>query len=190
MNTLQKTVSALSLASLVLLTGCQTNNVKPAPKPTAISCNLPVSKDLGRATTEAQNMLSHPSCAFQFNNTFKELLVIGEGQPGKSNAKIFGDFLRWSKALGIVSEMQMIKLYSTYFSTTFSTLPGDHQSCYYCNTQGIDKMFANVDQELLSKQQGMVRVMKDKALYQKASFKGEAIKLRMEAVCVACGSTQ
>ncbi|MCP4695197.1 MAG: hypothetical protein GY859_44625 [Desulfobacterales bacterium] len=171
-------LAVTAMAIFIMLMGCAH---KKAEAPT---CPLPSGKLVDNAFNQARNTLEHPVCRYQFDAVFSTLLTIAEGDPKPENNQKFSDLLVWAKDEGIISTIQAQNYYNRYFTHIFISLPDDYKTCNYCPR--LKTIMSDCRDELRNKEQGLLKVCKDRGSYAKASGDFQTIELILEATCSAC----
>ncbi len=171
----------LALAVVALTgAGCATT---PAPL-----CQLPDTHSLSAAFDQARQDLTH-GCEVHFDSYLTRLLVIAEGDPDPANKQRFSDFFLWSSDSGLLSRRQAQGLYNRYFNVKFVTLMGDYNNCAWtCPRQS--RLMADMERELLDKEQGLIKVALDKDSYYKADRLFQETELVLAATCTACAAAR
>lgn len=156
----------------------------PTTQEVLVSCVPPQSKQLTTALAHARGDLSN-GCETSFDAYLQRLLVIAEGDPNPGNKRQFSDFLLWATEEGILSKRQAQDLYNRYFNVKYVSLRGDYNNCAYtCPIKG--EVMAAMDQELLDKEQGLLKVSADQESYYRADRLLREAQLVLEATCSAC----
>jgi len=174
----------LSMAISLISVGCVSQ--KSPPPDVVVNCPLPSGYLVDQAFSTARSTLSNPPCRYQFDAVFATLLTVCEGAPDMKNKELFSELLLWAKGEGIISSIQAEKYYTRYFSHRFVSLPDTYQTCSHCT--GLKTMLANCREELKNKEQGLIKVCKDKATYAKASDDLSKIEVILEATCRSCAA--
>ena len=175
-----KMIVLVGMISLMAI-GC----VPKEPKPVEV-CIIPSGYNIAEAFQTARNTLSNYECRYKFDVVFDALLGVCEGDPSIKNKELFSDFLLWVKDQGIISNMQAKEYYNRYFSTRFTSLPQDYQTCSYCRE--IRSIMSKCLDELKDKERGLLKVCNDKASFTKASEDLQKMELIFEATCSACSA--
>lgn len=172
------------LCATPLLQACS----EPSTQDFQVACTPPQTKQLAAALAHARGDLG-TGCEMAFDAYLQRLLIIAEGDPDLGNKAQFSDFLLWSTQEGILSKRQAQDLYNRYFNVKFVSLRGDYNNCAYtCPIKG-DVMVA-MEQELLDKEQGLLKVSADQASYYRADRLLQETQLVLEATCAACPITR
>ncbi len=171
-----------AVVSLLLLTaGCAHEDTK---KQTFVSCNPPKGVTLERAVAQARSDLQNPGCERYFEDYFKAMLDISQGDPSPDNKILFSRFLEWASTSGLITRVQAECYYNRYFNTTFMCLPDDYNICSACEKKAA--LMQELDDELAEKEQGLLRACADKETFYQAKREYDELKLNLEAVCTAC----
>ncbi len=176
-NTILK-IAAISLAVFIMLIGSAHAQEEPS------TCPLPSGNLVDEAFSQARGVLERPACKYQFDATFTTLLTIAEGDPKPENNRAFSDLLVWAKDRGVINTVQAQNYYNRYFTHIFVSLPDDYKTCNYCPR--LRKIMSNCRDELRQKEQGLLKVCRERTTYAKASSDFQTIDLILEATCSAC----
>ena len=171
---------AVLLAAWLGLSGC-------AAEPVA-SCDLPRTNNLDAAMRSADELLS-TGCENHFDEYFAELLNIAEGDPNVENKRKFSDFLLGVTDKGLLSKRQAQKAYNRYFNVKFVSMMGDYNNCSQTCPRK-DRVLANMEDELVHKELGLLRIGADPAGYYRADRLFQETELVLEATCTACAARQ
>jgi hypothetical protein len=173
-------ISFVLLAAWIGLSGC-------APQQTA-SCDLPRTTNLDAAMRNAEDLLSN-GCETHFDRYFADLLSIAEGDPNVENKRKFSDFLLGATDRGLLSKRQAQKAYNRYFNVKFVSMMGDYNNCSQTCPRK-DRVLANMEDELMHKELGLLRIGADPAGYYRADRLFQETELVLEATCTACAARQ
>ncbi len=155
-------------------------------EPEIASCGPPQGNMLEAALEEARWELSH-GCESGFDGYLTALLDIAEGDPRPENKRLFSDFLIWASQQGVLSKRQAQEAYNRYFNVKFVSLQGDYNNCAATCPIKDDVMFS-MEQELLDKERGLLKVSADQSAYYRADRLFQETQLVLEATCSACPS--
>ncbi len=172
-------LALISIAITLMMMGCA-NGKKPEPP----TCPLPSGNLVDEAFEQAKSTLEHPSCQYQFDATFATLLTIAEGDPDPANNEKFSNLLVWAKNEGIISTTQAEDYYNRYFTHIFVSIPDDYTICD--NFPRLKTIMSDCRDGLRQKEQGLIKVCKDRATFANASNDFQALDLILEAACNAC----
>jgi hypothetical protein len=167
-----------ALAAAILV-GC---NSTPARRP---ECALPQGPDLDRALSSARFDLEM-GCEARFGAYFQRLLAIAEGDPKKANRARFSEFLVWANEQGLLSKRQARERYNRFFGVKYVSLVGDYSVCSQACPHR-PQVLQDMKQELVDKEQGLLKVSADPLSYHRASRLFQETELVLEATCTACG---
>lgn len=171
-----------ALAGLLLLTGCQGNGTRSSWF--AGECAPPTGHNLQTAFERAREDLSG-KCAAQLDAYFERLLKIAEGDPKPENRQRFSEFLLWAADTGLLSRRQAQLRYNRYFNVKFVSMMNEYSTC--SRTCGDKpRTMINLKQELVDKEQGLLKVSADRDSYQRAERLYRETELVLEATCSAC----
>jgi hypothetical protein len=169
-------------ATACVLAACNSNPARP------VACTPPEGPDLGHAISAARFDLE-TGCEAQFDLYFQRLLTIAEGDPKKENKESFSEFLLWANEQGLLSKRQAREIYNRYFGVKFVTLISDYSVCTQtCPRQG--EVMREMNNELLDKEQGLLKISADRLNYYRASNLFQETELVLEATCEACGPVE
>lgn len=173
---------------IVAMSGCsvKSTSTNATEDPGNSECPLPTSKLTDEAFEEAKQTLADPECAYRFEAVWDSLLEIASGDPDPENKEKFSDLAGWARKQGIISTIQTKEYYTRYFHPNFVSLPDNYRTCSYCNQ--LDKIKAELRDEMRQKELGLDKVTRDKKGIAKARSDYKAIKLVLTATCEACGS--
>ncbi len=173
-----------------LTTGCveKSARISPSSAPLTPECSLPASKLASEAFREARKTLSNQECRYQFEPIFNSLLQISSGDPDPVNKDRFSDLVGWARNDGIISTVQAKEMFTRYFHHNYVSLPDDYQACAYC-TQ-LNRIKADLRDELRQKELGLGKVAMDKAGITKARTDYKSIEIVLSATCRACGGSE
>mgnify|MGYP000135280791 CR=1 FL=1 len=150
------------------------------------ACALPAGPGLENAIARVKDDLaSH--CAVRFDDYFQQLLKIAEGDPKPENREIFSEFLVWCQQSDILSKRQAQALYNRYFNLKFVSLRGDYNNCA-ATCPNKTRVLRNMEQELVDKEQGLLKISVDRVGYQRADRLFQETELVLEATCSACNT--
>jgi len=167
-------------ATLFAISGCNSEPVK------ANVCNPPEGHDLNQAMQQAKQDLSD-ICGYRFNAYFSQLMKIAEGDPQPANKEKFSDFMMWAHRTSLLSKRQARELYNRYFNVKYVSLMGDYNNCSTSCTRQ-QQLISEMQQELLDKEQGLLKISRDNSGYQRADRLLQETELVLEATCTACRS--
>ena len=170
------TFALFALLSLLLMTGCKTT--------ASGRCTPPSGPNLTSAIAEAKSELGG-RCGGEFDNYFDALLTIAEQDPAPENREIFSQLLVWSNQQGIISRARAQELYNRYFNLKFVAMKGDFSNCS-ATCPNISQVMLSMEQELVAKEQGMLKICRDNAGYQRADRLVKETELVLTATCNAC----
>lgn len=174
-------IVAALLLSAAVIGGCNQLGLR------AEACPMPEGHSLDSAFTQVRTSLAENRnrCAPYFDAYMQRLLAIAEGDPSPDNKRHFSEFLVWASAEGIVSKRQAQSLYNRYFSMKFVSLKGDYNACSQACPNRATVM-ADMSEELLDKEQGLLKVSEDTQSFYRADRLLKETELVLEATCTAC----
>ncbi len=152
----------------------------------AQACSVPGGPNLEQAVAEAKDDLSGV-CSYRYDDYFRRLLEIAEDDPKPENRQLFSEFLVWSQHNGLLSRRQAEDRYNRYFNLKFVSLKGDYNNCS-STCPNKRQVLRNMEQELVDKEQGLLKISRDRVAYQRADRLFQETELVLEATCNACSS--
>jgi hypothetical protein len=180
-SSIRYVAGALALAYLaVALPGCTTTPV--------VDCTGPQSRSLDDAFAYVEDRLAS-GCEYQFDAYLADLLSIAEGDPRPENKRKFSEFLVAAGDSGLLSNRQARDIYNRYFNVKFVSLQGDYNNCTHTCPR-MDNVLDNMENELLHKELGLLRVSEDAQGYYRADRLFKEAELVLEATCLACSAAQ
>ncbi len=180
LNPKQTARALIALLAVLALSAC-----KALPSRSA-TCTVPAGPDLESAVATARTDLSGV-CSYRFDDYFEQLLEIAEGDPGPENRQLFSDFLVWSHQQGLLSKSQARDRYNRYFNLKFVSMKGDYNNCS-STCPARRQVIGNMEQELVDKEQGLLKISRDRLAWQRADRLFRETELVLEATCNACAS--
>lgn len=174
----QFTLLKSALLSLCLLTtGCATTE-------TVSHCDVALKAPLREAMSIAADRLA-TGCGSNYQSYVYDLVAIAKDNPGSDNKQAFSDFLVGLSERGIISRRQAKSFYNRYFNIKFISLGGNYNTCsQVCPTR--KKVLADMHQELLDKEVGLLQISNDATSYYRADLLLKESELVLEATCHAC----
>ena len=169
--------SAVFVFVLLLLTSCAS---------TEPNCMSPQMRNLDSAIDNVQASLIN-GCHAHFDRYYDDLLTIAEGDPKPENKRAFSEFLVWSSDNGLLSKRQAQDYYNRYFNVKFMALKGDYNNCSH-TCPNKRRVLTNMEQELMEKERGLLRVSLDNDSYYRADALYQEVELVLEATCTACAA--
>lgn len=149
-------------------------------------CVVPTGHDPDTAFRDVQHALNN-GCEHRFDDYFAYLLTVAEGDPGPENKRMFSEFLIAMSDDGLISKRQAQTRYNRYFNVKFVSLQGDFNNCTQtCPIQR--KVMTDMEDELVDKEQGLLKVSADTESYYRADQLLKETELVLEATCLACGA--
>ena len=142
------------------------------------------SRNLDTAMTQARESIQG-GCSAHFDAYFDELLATAEGDPKPENKRLFSEYLVWSKDQGYLSQRQAEDYYNRYFNVKFMSMRGDYNNCSH-TCPARDRVLNEIEQELLDKERGLLKVSLDNDGYYRADRLYRELELVLEATCSAC----
>jgi hypothetical protein len=139
---------------------------------------------LEEAMAQVRQNLTNEACQQRFEAYFQKLLEIASGDPDPEHKRRFSDFLVWSNGAGLLTKAQAREKYNRYFNGTFMSLPDEYNVCSSCGNKA-DILIA-MEAELQQKETGLLKVCADKETFYRACDQFSALKLMLEATCMAC----
>lgn len=174
---IKNVAGALALVCLaVALPGCTTT--------TAVSCAGPQTRNLDEAFAHVEQRLAS-GCEYHFDSYVADLLSIAEGDPSPGNKRKFSEFLVTAGDRGLLSNRQARDIYNRYFNVKFVSLQGDYNNCTHTCPR-MDNVLDDMQQELVHKEQGLLRVSEDAPGYYRADRLFKEAELVLQATCLAC----
>jgi hypothetical protein len=148
-------------------------------------CTLPSGTDVGQAFDHAGEELSRKACKSLFDDYFERLLDIAAGAPDLQHSRRFSEFLLWADDREIITRSSAENYYNRYFSPKFASLPDEQNNCTHtCRVQA--EVGRDMQQELLQKDMGLLKVTNDPRKYALANSNYYSILTLIEATCEAC----
>ena len=167
-----------AVAITALLAACQTTREQAG-------CTLPPGTNVERAFDYAREQLSRNACQPEFNNYFERLLDIAAGAPSPEHSQRFSEFLLWANAQEVITRRSAEDHYNRYFSPKFASLQNEYNNCTHtCRLQA--EIGSDMQEELLQKDIGLLKVTNDKRKYAQANANYRSILTLIEATCEAC----
>lgn len=177
----QKRNFVLALLSLLMVSACETTT------PVA-DCSLSMRGGLESGIAKVEDKLAS-GCEYHFDTYFAQLLDTAAENPGAKNKRLFSDFLVRASDTGTISKRQAMELYNRYFNVKFVSLAGDYNTCSQtCPARA--RVLADMQNELLDKELGLVRASQDNTSYYRADLLLKEAQLVLEATCRACSAGQ
>ncbi len=158
------------------------------PRDDTAFCPLPAGHDIERAFMEAERAF-HNGCEHRFDDYFQHLLQVAEGDPGPENRRRFSTFLERAADAGLISQRQAEVRYNRYFNVKFMSLRSEYNNCSQTCPRRAGVM-SDMQQELLDKELGFLKVSADTASYYRANRLLRETELVLEATCRACESSR
>ena len=171
-----------AIACGLALSGCT------YPRDDTAFCPMPAGHDVERAFADAERDL-HNGCEHRFDDYFQHLLKVAEGDPGPENQRRFSAFLERAADAGLISRRQAEAHYNRYFNVKFMTMRSEYNNCSQtCPRRS--RLMSDMQQELLDKELGLMRVSSDTNGYYRAHRLLSETELVLEATCLACESSR
>lgn len=170
------TFALFALLSLLLVSGCKTTGIG--------RCTPPSGHNLQSAVAQAKSDLSG-RCGDAFESYFSALLTIAEQDPAPENRETFSQLLLWSNHQGLISKARAQELYNRYFNLKFVAMKGDFSNCS-ATCPNISQVMLSMEQELVAKEQGLLKICRDNDGYQRADRLVKETELVLTATCNAC----
>ncbi|MBW1787086.1 MAG: hypothetical protein JRK53_10800 [Deltaproteobacteria bacterium] len=172
----------VALAAGLVLGGCAKRPVyHPVLAPT---CGMPEGVMLDEAIAQVRENLANEACQPRFDAYFMKLLEIASGDPDPEHKRRFSDFLVWANEAGLLTKSQAKEKYNRYFNATFMSLPDEYNVCSSC--AGKADILRAMEVELSQKETGLLKACADKKTFYRAYDQFSALKLVLEATCLAC----
>lgn len=150
------------------------------------SCMLPSGVNLEEALEHSRNDLEHLECEPMFDSYFERLIEVAKRDPDMENKRRFSEFLEWAHGQGIIDKIQARSYYNRYFNTTFMSLPDDYNVCSSCSVEAKKDIENQMEEELRQKEEGLLKVCRDKNAYYAAADQYNSILLLLDATCMSC----
>ena len=173
-----------AIAYGLALSGCTYSDARDD----TASCPMPEGHDVGRAFEEAERAI-HNGCEHRFDDYFQHLLQVAEGDPGAENQRRFSTFLVQAADAGLISQRQAEVRYNRYFNVKFMSLRSEYNNCSQTCPRRA-RVMSDMQQELLDKELGLMKVSADTAAYYRANQLLRETELVLEATCLACESSR
>jgi hypothetical protein len=171
-----------ALASGLVLAGCAKRPVYHSVA--APTCGMPGGVMLDEAMAQVRENLANKACQPRFDAYFLRLLDIASGDPNPEHKRRFSDFLVWANTAGLLTKAQAREKYNRYFNATFMSLPDEYNVCSSCADKS--DILRAMELELSQKETGLLKACADKETFYKAYDQFSALKLVLEATCLAC----
>jgi len=152
-------------------------------------CTLLSGTNVERAFDRAREELSRNACKSQFGNYFEQLLDIAAGAPSPEHSQRFSEFLLWADAQEVITRRSAEDYYNRYFSPKFASLQDEYSNCTHTCRMKADIESA-MEEELLQKDIGLLKVTNDKRKYAQANANYRSILTLIEATCEACRASR
>jgi uncharacterized protein YceK len=178
--------SVVLVITVLVLSGC--NSVSTRTVASGPTCIPPEGHSLERAIVAAKQDLAH-GCATHFDRYMDTLLSIAEGDPKPENRQDFSELLVWASDQGLISSRQAKEMYNRYFNVKFVSMMGEYNNCSYTCPRK-DQVLYGMEQELLNKEQGLLKITGDASGYHQADRLFKETELVLEATCSACAATR
>ncbi len=167
-----------AVAIALWLADCQMTREQPG-------CTLPSGTNVERAFDHAREQLSRNACRPEFGDYFEQLLDIAAGAPGPEHSQRFSEFLLWANAEEVITRRSAEDYYNRYFSPKFASLQNEYSNCTHtCRLKAETE--SAMQEELLQKDIGLLKVTNDKQKYAQANAYYHSILTLIEATCEAC----
>ena len=170
------------LIFLLVLTGCPPP--PPPPPPPSLNCELGDFKQVMPAIESAKSNLVRDECRERFQEYYSQLVEVAGANPDAGNYDLFDGFITWGYEQQLLSSVEASTLFTTYFSTNFTTLPDSVSTC--SSARKIEDLRQRLDQELRKKEKGLAQALGDQASYQQAYREMNQVLLVIESVGIAC----
>jgi len=166
-----------AVAIMAWLTACQ---ITREP-----DCTLPSGTNVELAFDQARDELSRKACQPRFDDYFTQLLDIAAGSPSPEHGQRFSEFLLWANEQGAITKRSAEDYYNRYFSPKFASLQNDYSNCTHtCRLKA--EIESAMQDELLQKDIGLLKVMNNKRKYAQANTNYRSVLTLIEATCEAC----
>lgn len=163
---------------LVAFASACAQRVKPDPM-MPFHAGMGLQQAVTRAMKDLEDPLHHP----RFDLYFTGLVEIAENSPDVENKKVFSEFLLFANRKGILTKPMAQDYYNRYFNLTFMSLPDMYNVSSTCYEK--TKILADMEAELLQKEQGLLKACRDKDTYYLAYDHYNMLRVVYDATCMA-----
>lgn len=175
----------LALISLAVLgTGCASTDSRTAGP----SCDLTSSHQLEPAFNSVRSWLQR-GCSTRMATYMSQLMEIATDDPGPDNRRRFSEFLESLSGEGLISQMEARLWYNRYFNVKFMAIRDNYNTCSAICTlsdSAQERVMKAMEQELLNKEQGLMKVSDDPQAYYRADRLYREAGRVIHATCKAC----
>ena len=173
------------LRTSLLLIAVLTAACATTPVPVA-SCDLPSSKNLDQAFSQAYRTLGRQECAAQFDAVEEQLLSLAESAASPANRQLFFEFYTSALEQGLVTELQSKQRYLPFTASFKGVLPKDSSTWYHVRGKGLEKIKADLKAEMDRKERVLGKVLDDGSALQSARKTYRGLMLLLPGVKLAC----
>ena len=170
-----------AVAIAILLAACQMTREQ--------ECTLASGTNVERAFDYSREQLSRNACKSRFGDYFERLLDIAAGAPSPEHSQRFSEFLLWANAQELITRRSSEDYYNRYFSPKFASLQNEYSNCTHtCRLKAETE--SAMQEELLQKDIGLLKVTNNKQKYAQANAYYHSILTLIEATCEACRASR
>lgn len=184
-NTKYTTTIVLACFVGLFAVGCKTKpDEEVVAEPQLPPCALGEQKRVGPAMDTAKRKLLDAQCRSRLGQYYEELIEIAASNPGPENYELFSDFITWAFNQNMLSSIEAKKMFTEYFSTTFTALSTNQNVCEAStDTATLQQELAL---ELEKKQRGLAIALGDRGKYDQAMRQMTEVLHIIESVGEAC----
>ncbi len=152
-------------------------------------CTLAFGTNVERAFDHSREQLTRNACKSRFGAYFEQLLDIAAGAPSPEHSQRFSEFLLWANTQELITRRSAEDYYNRYFSPKFASLQNEYSNCTHtCRLKAETE--SAMQEELLQKDIGLLKVTNNKRKYALANAYYHSILTLIEATCEACRASR